>query len=1085
VGDSNSGAVTFSAVIDLANSNTLEVITGSAINDTGSTTVFTDTSLALNAAMGVGTTSMLNVAVSNLAATAAAGGVDITNTGNVDFMTVGGVSGVSATASNVSITAASSITVSQPVSATGSGMITLDAQGGDSGDILVNNTITSDSGAIALLADDDIASNTSGAITTTSGPVSITADDDATSSGTIGYSAAVNHGSAGSTWSLDDVDGSMSGVISGSGGLTKVGSGTLTLSSVNSYAGITLVNQGTLRVTVNDALGSTAGGTTVLATLDLANVDYSTAELVTLNSGVLRDNGPSTFAGTVTLAADSFVFVSNTLTLSGQVTGGFGFLKQFVGVLVLTNPANNYGGTTSLQAGTLLIDGSTAAGSAVSVNSGGTLAGSGTVGGTVSVASGGTVSPGFSPECLATGDVTFAVASTFAVELNGTTVCIEYDQLDVTGTVSLGGSTLSVTLSFVPAVGNSFTIIQNDGDAADPVIGSFAQGNFITVGAVLFAIDYSGGDGNEVVLTRVKANTSTATRIFDEPLNIEVTAPVSLGALVHDSSTVSPTVPGFTLDGTVTYDFFTNGTCSAPSLSSEIVSVGMDSSSTGPLAAGDYSFRASYSGNANYNGSTSPCEPFTVNQGTVTVDTEIHNDVADGTAVTSVPLGTSVHDHASFGGATAGFPATIGNVSYTFFTSANCTTGGSAASSGGTSSSSGPLAAGSYSYKATFSGDTNYPAAESACEMLTVNPSTVPSISGRKFLDLNGNGTLQDSESGLVDWVIRLFKDTGNGTLGAEDGFPNSPFASTTTGPNGSYGFGNPGNGTYFVREVLQPGWVQTSTNPAPIIVSSGVGASGVNFGNKPTGSVTIITDPCNSAKKALLILGTAARDSISADPATGTNAGKLRIQFNRLVQFPNVPISQIGRIIIYGLASNDFINVNDSTALQNIQAIEYGGPGNDVLRGGSGNDILDGGTGDDNIEGENGRDLLIGGPGRDKLNGGMGDDILIGGSLTFTDPTLLETALFDIMAEWTRTDLPGGPSPAYLARINHLKGVPSTGLNRTTRLRPGIEALDDAIADMLIGGSDRDWFLARPAGTILIKDTVTDKASTELVDVI
>ena len=40
----------------------------------------------------------------------------------------------------------------------------------------------------------------SGTITTTSGPVAITADDDGVGGGTITYAAAVNHGSAGSTW---------------------------------------------------------------------------------------------------------------------------------------------------------------------------------------------------------------------------------------------------------------------------------------------------------------------------------------------------------------------------------------------------------------------------------------------------------------------------------------------------------------------------------------------------------------------------------------------------------------------------------------------------------------------------------------------------------------------------------------------------------------------------------------------------------------------------------------------------------------------------------------------------------------------
>ncbi len=80
----------------------------------------------------------------------------------------------------------------------------------------------------------------------------------------------------------------------------------------------------------------------------------------------------------------------------------------------------------------------------------------------------------------------------------------QFDQLNVKGTVSLGGATLDVSLvnPFNPAPGDSFIIILNDG--SDRVQGTFAglvDGAVFTADGEMFLIDYDGGDGNDVVLT--------------------------------------------------------------------------------------------------------------------------------------------------------------------------------------------------------------------------------------------------------------------------------------------------------------------------------------------------------------------------------------------------------------------------------------------------------------------------------------------------------------------------------------------------------------------------------------------------------
>lgn len=132
--------------------------------------------------------------------------------------------------------------------------------------------------------------------------------------------------------------------------------------------------------------------------------------------------------------------------------------------------------------------------------SNGIIEGDGTVG-ALHVFSTGTVAPGHSPGCLNTGDLT--LNGTYQVQIGGTTACSGYDQTKVTGTVDVTGATLTPSLygGFVPSVGQSYEIISNDG--TDPVTGTFANvtNGSITAGGVTYGVNYSGGDGNDVVLT--------------------------------------------------------------------------------------------------------------------------------------------------------------------------------------------------------------------------------------------------------------------------------------------------------------------------------------------------------------------------------------------------------------------------------------------------------------------------------------------------------------------------------------------------------------------------------------------------------
>ena len=246
--------------------------------------------------------------------------------------------------------------------------------------------------------------------------------------------------------------------------------------------------QGTpiVQVTGGDGLAASAtavitGGVLTGVTITNPGTNYTTLPTVAIAGG-----NPTAAAtlGTPTLGA----------TASGGLT------KAGTGTLTLTG-ANTYTGTTTVLAGTLLVNGSLAGGATVTA---GTLGGSGTIAGPISVTAG-TLSPGNSPGVLtAGGGLSLTAASMSLIELAGTTPGTEYDRLVVSsGSVVLGGAlNLALLAGFTPAVGNSFLVL--DKQSAGAISGTFAglpQGATFTSAGVPFTISYTGGNGNDVTLT--------------------------------------------------------------------------------------------------------------------------------------------------------------------------------------------------------------------------------------------------------------------------------------------------------------------------------------------------------------------------------------------------------------------------------------------------------------------------------------------------------------------------------------------------------------------------------------------------------
>ena len=198
--------------------------------------------------------------------------------------------------------------------------------------------------------------------------------------------------------------------ISGSGAVQQLGQGTLTLTGSNSYTGGTIINSGTLQIGSGGTSGSIAGDV--------------------LNDGTLTFN-----------RSDATVF-------GGAIAGNGQLIKTGAGTLTLSG-ASTYTGTTDVQAGGLVVNGSLA-GSNVGVENAATLAGTGTIANAVTILSGGTLAPGSStsPGTLTVGSLTLNSGATLQYSLGTANVPGGSGNAltNVTGALTLDG-TMNVTSS--------------------------------------------------------------------------------------------------------------------------------------------------------------------------------------------------------------------------------------------------------------------------------------------------------------------------------------------------------------------------------------------------------------------------------------------------------------------------------------------------------------------------------------------------------------------------------------------------------------------------------------------------------------
>ncbi|WP_374484784.1 autotransporter-associated beta strand repeat-containing protein [Zoogloea sp.] len=276
--------------------------------------------------------------IADTSAVSVASGTTLTLGGNETVGSLAGAGAVAlgaktltAGADNTSTSFSGVISGSGGLTKTGSGTLTLSGANTYTGATTVSaGGVTT--GAANVIADASAVSVASGATLTLGGNETV---------GSLAGAGTVALGANTLTTGGGDASTTFSGVISGSGGVTKTGAGTFTLSGSNTYTGTTSVSSGTLSIAADANLGT--GAVSLAAGSELDITDTTAVD----NALDLSGSGYATLD----------VANGRTATLSGQISGAQKLYLTQAGTVVLSNTGNEaaWSGDIEVRQGTLSV----------------------------------------------------------------------------------------------------------------------------------------------------------------------------------------------------------------------------------------------------------------------------------------------------------------------------------------------------------------------------------------------------------------------------------------------------------------------------------------------------------------------------------------------------------------------------------------------------------------------------------------------------------------------------------------------------------------------------------------------------------